>query len=122
MMFFSTAAPIPPMRYTDSKYEDEFGLQDSANILSVNIVSSDVGFPVNVYGSVIARDSIDYKCIYLFQHNRDDCQPIKLKVHSCLKVCSNWFLFYSAVHLILTVIYGHMGHLNGVIVEFRVVY
>jgi hypothetical protein len=59
-----------------------------------------------VYGSVIARDSIDYKCIYLFQRHRDDCQPIKLKVHSCLKVCSNWILFYSAVHLILTVIYG----------------
>uniref|UniRef100_A0ACD5YAD1 Uncharacterized protein n=1 Tax=Avena sativa TaxID=4498 RepID=A0ACD5YAD1_AVESA len=79
MMFSSTAPPIPPMRYIDSKYEDEFGLQDSANILSVNIVSSDVGFPVNVYGSVIARDSIDYKCIYLFHRHRDDCQPIKLK-------------------------------------------
>ncbi|KAK1626768.1 hypothetical protein QYE76_001083 [Lolium multiflorum] len=76
---FAIAAPVPPMRYTDSKYEDEFGLEDSANILSVGIVSSDVGFPLNIYGTVIARDSIDYKCIYLFQRGRDDCQPIKLK-------------------------------------------
>ncbi|KAF6992952.1 hypothetical protein CFC21_009902 [Triticum aestivum] len=67
---------VPPMRYTDSIYEDEFGLEDSANILSVSIVSSDVGFPVNVYGCVIARDSIDYKCIYLFHRNRDDCQRL----------------------------------------------
>ena len=37
------------MRYADSKYEDEFGLEDSVNILSVSIVSSDEGFPVNVY-------------------------------------------------------------------------
>ncbi|XP_037473937.1 uncharacterized protein LOC119349961 [Triticum dicoccoides] len=64
------------MRYSDSTYEDEFGLEDSANILSVSIVSSDVGFPVNVYGRVIARDSIDYKCIYLFHRNRDDCQRL----------------------------------------------
>jgi hypothetical protein len=82
---FAIAAPVPPMRYTDSKYEDEFGLEDSANILSVGIVSSDVGFPLNIYGTVIARDSIDYKCIYLFQHGRDDCQPIKLKVPSYSK-------------------------------------
>ncbi|KAF6992949.1 hypothetical protein CFC21_009899 [Triticum aestivum] len=67
---------VPPMRYTDSIYQDEFGLEDSANILSVSIVSSDVGFPVNVYGRVIARDSIDYKCIYLFHRNRDDCQHL----------------------------------------------
>ncbi|VAH00568.1 unnamed protein product [Triticum turgidum subsp. durum] len=69
-------ASVPPMRYTDSIYQDEFGLEDSANILSVSIVSSDVGFPVNVYGRVIARDSIDYKCIYLFHCNRDDCQHL----------------------------------------------
>ncbi|EMS57127.1 hypothetical protein TRIUR3_10794 [Triticum urartu] len=67
---------VPPMRYTDSIYQDEFGLEDSANILSVSIVSSDVGFPVNIYGRGIARDSIDYKCIYLFHRNRDDCQRL----------------------------------------------
>ncbi|XP_044946068.1 uncharacterized protein LOC123395188 [Hordeum vulgare subsp. vulgare] len=67
---------VPAMRYTDSIYQDEFGLEDSANVLSVSIVSSDVGFPLNVYGCVIARDSIDYKCIYLFHRSRDDCQRL----------------------------------------------
>ncbi|CAM0948733.1 unnamed protein product [Alopecurus aequalis] len=69
-------SPIPPMRYADKMYADKFGLQDSVNILSVSIVSSDERFPVNVYGSVIARDSIDYMCIDLFRRNSDDCQPI----------------------------------------------
>uniref|UniRef100_A0ACD5YXH7 Uncharacterized protein n=1 Tax=Avena sativa TaxID=4498 RepID=A0ACD5YXH7_AVESA len=70
---------IPAMRYTDSKFRDEFGLEDSANILSVSVVSSDEGFPVNVYGSIIARDSIDYKCIDLFHRHRDDSQSINLE-------------------------------------------
>ncbi|KAE8819404.1 hypothetical protein D1007_02629 [Hordeum vulgare] len=74
-MGFATTS-VPAMRYTDSIYQDEFGLEDSANILSVSIVSSDVGFPLNVYGRVIARDSIDYKCIYLFHRSRDDCQRL----------------------------------------------
>ncbi|KAI4964029.1 hypothetical protein ZWY2020_008468 [Hordeum vulgare] len=64
------------VEHTDSIYQDEFGLEDSANILSVSIFSSDVGFPLNVYGRVIARDSIDYKCIYLFHRSRDDCQRL----------------------------------------------
>ncbi|CAN6336073.1 unnamed protein product [Urochloa humidicola] len=40
------------------------------------IVSSDVGFPLNVYGTVIARDSIDLKCVYLFRRDRDDSELI----------------------------------------------
>lgn len=79
------------MRYADIEYKDEFGLEDSVNILSVSIVSSDEGFPVDVYGSVIARDSIDYKCIDLFQRQRDDCQRINIEVHACFKVCSSRF-------------------------------
>ncbi|XP_048552536.1 uncharacterized protein LOC125532561 [Triticum urartu] len=69
-------SPIPPMRYT-KRCVDRLKLQDTANILTVKIVSSDKGFPIDVYGTIIARDSIDHKCMYLFNRTGDNCQPIK---------------------------------------------
>ena len=95
MFFFSsTAAPIGPMRYTNAdalsvkiaSSDDDVGKQFipgisamTANVLTVKI-ASDVGFPVDVYGTVIARDSLDRKCVYLFKCDRDHCQHITSKV------------------------------------------
>ncbi|KAF8667119.1 hypothetical protein HU200_053305 [Digitaria exilis] len=66
------------MRFTDRVYEpgDYWELCEALNFLSVNIVSSDVGFPIDVYGTVIARDSLDHKCVYLFRCDRDHSQLI----------------------------------------------
>ncbi|KAI5022034.1 hypothetical protein ZWY2020_058764 [Hordeum vulgare] len=77
-------SPLAPMRYTHitpSKYTNSLGRQvydvsDSVNILSVKIVSSDLGFPLKVYGTVIARDYLDFKCVYLFRRRREDYQLI----------------------------------------------
>jgi hypothetical protein len=57
-------------------------LEDSANIISVKIVSSDRGFPINVYGTIIARDSVDHKCIYLFNRQKEDYQTINSEVYA----------------------------------------
>ena len=91
---FYIAAPIPPMRYT-KRCVNGLELQDTANILTVKIVSSDKGFPIDVYGTIIARDSIDHKCMYLFNRTRDNCQPIKSRVRTSLLqnhcLCASWF-------------------------------
>ncbi|GJN36362.1 hypothetical protein PR202_gb25212 [Eleusine coracana subsp. coracana] len=84
------------MRYTDTSTKvsaNKYGTicnqgrrwfhpSDSANVFSVKIVSSSVGFPVHVYGTVIARDSLDSKCVYLFRRDRDNCQLINSVVES----------------------------------------
>ncbi|KQK03683.1 hypothetical protein BRADI_2g09270v3 [Brachypodium distachyon] len=59
-------------------------LEDSGNILSVKIVSSDRGFPINVYGTIIVRDSIDHKCIYLFNRSKEDYQTINSEEESLI--------------------------------------
>lgn len=62
----------------------EFVPCNSANVLSVKIISSDVGFPIDVYGTIIARDSLDLKCVYLFRRDRDHCQLILTKDESLI--------------------------------------
>ncbi|XP_066363547.1 uncharacterized protein [Miscanthus floridulus] len=75
-------SPHGPMRFTD---DDAFEMNKphmlcgGVNILSVKIASSDVGYPIRVYGTVIARDCIDKKCVYLYRRPRDRCQLINSK-------------------------------------------
>ncbi|KAK3137745.1 hypothetical protein QOZ80_5BG0456620 [Eleusine coracana subsp. coracana] len=72
-------SPIPPMRYTDrvsKPGQEPYRPRVGINVFSVKMSTSDVGFPIHVYGTVIARDSIDHKCLYLFRLDRDDCQLI----------------------------------------------
>ncbi|CAN6271560.1 unnamed protein product [Urochloa humidicola] len=73
-------SPIGPMRFTTKVYEDNLAETcEAVNILSVKISCSDVGFPIQVYGTVIVRDCIDRKCLYVFRRNRDNCQLINSK-------------------------------------------
>ncbi|RLN30721.1 hypothetical protein C2845_PM05G10090 [Panicum miliaceum] len=71
-------SPLGPMRYTDRVRNegDRYFQCPAVNILSVKIVSLDVCFPIQVYGTVIARDSVDCKCLHLFRREKDHCQLI----------------------------------------------
>ncbi|XP_047042736.1 uncharacterized protein LOC124646699 [Lolium rigidum] len=83
---------VPPMRYThrtptkhaNPRGQQVYSLWESANIFSVKIAASDVPFPLEVYGTVIARDYVDFKCVYLFRRSRDDCQIINSEDESLI--------------------------------------
>ncbi|TVU20205.1 hypothetical protein EJB05_36404 [Eragrostis curvula] len=51
-------------------------LEESVNVVSMKILKSDVGYPISVFGTVLARDQVDYKCVYLFRRDKDDPQVI----------------------------------------------
>jgi hypothetical protein len=70
----------------------------SVNFISLKVRESDVGFPIHVFGTLIARDHVDYRCVYLFRREEDDAQiitsPVRIKLfvplsqphHHCLKL------------------------------------
>uniref|UniRef100_A0A453E7Z2 DUF6598 domain-containing protein n=1 Tax=Aegilops tauschii subsp. strangulata TaxID=200361 RepID=A0A453E7Z2_AEGTS len=58
----------------------KFRAETSYNVVSVKIIESDLGYPISVFGTVLARDTIDYRCVYLFRRERDDPQIISSKV------------------------------------------
>ncbi|WVZ95698.1 hypothetical protein U9M48_041430 [Paspalum notatum var. saurae] len=72
-------SPVAPVRFADRVFPDmkpPTAVHASLNILSVDIACSDVGFPIQVYGTVVARDYIDYKRVYLFRRDSDHPQLV----------------------------------------------
>nr|CAB3447564.1 unnamed protein product [Digitaria exilis] len=54
-------------------------LVDSVNVVAIKIVESDRDYPISVFGTVLARDEYDYRCVYLFRRGRDGPQVITSK-------------------------------------------
>ncbi|KAG2648180.1 uncharacterized protein LOC120654288 [Panicum virgatum] len=79
-------SPLGPMRFTDAVYKNanDYELCEGINIFSVKIGILDVDFPIYVYGTVIARDSLDQKCVHLFRRDRDHCQLINSEDESLI--------------------------------------
>ncbi|KAF8715423.1 hypothetical protein HU200_027070 [Digitaria exilis] len=63
--------------FFDLDKECEYDLDTSMNIVSIKISESDVPCPINIYGTVVARDHVDYRCVYLFKRGRDNPQHIE---------------------------------------------
>ncbi|TVU20564.1 hypothetical protein EJB05_36778 [Eragrostis curvula] len=63
----------PLSKLTDSQ---KTLLDASINIISLVVPESDVGYPISVFGTILARDDVDFKCVYLFRRSRDSPQVI----------------------------------------------
>jgi hypothetical protein len=104
---FLSAAPILAMRYTHKPISD-CGHLNSINVLSIKIISSDKGFPLNVYGNIILRDNLDKKCIYVFSRpNRMDSEFINSEVQHFLKTVK--LAFCSTVYSVCLLVDMHIS-------------
>jgi hypothetical protein len=57
-------------------------LKVALGVLYVKVLASEAGFPIGVFGTILMRDDFDFKCIYLFKRDRDNCQVINSPVSS----------------------------------------
>jgi hypothetical protein len=78
-LFTANFCPGPPLHKMPSPMHDSI-VRSCVNIISLKVRESDVGFPINVFGTVVARDGVDYRCVYLFRHEKDDPQVISSQV------------------------------------------
>ena len=76
--FTAEGAPWKPIHKIPSPHHH--WLADSVNIMAIKVAESDRCYPISVFGTVLARDEYDYRCVYLFKRGRDDPQVITSKV------------------------------------------
>ncbi|RCV24714.1 hypothetical protein SETIT_5G107800v2 [Setaria italica] len=70
--------------FFDLDKESEWRLDDSINVISITVAESELSGTINIYGTVLARDQYDYRCVHLFKRGREDSQPISPKVYNTL--------------------------------------
>lgn len=70
--------PRPPINKIVAS--DFWRLEHSVSVISISVVESDIGYPIYVYGTILARDQYDYRCIYLFKCGVDNPQLIMSSV------------------------------------------
>lgn len=96
------SAQYPPMCYTDiPMLPATAGPGDTMEVffVKVNQITSDLQWPLDVYGIVAVRDSLDWKRNYLFSRGRDNCQT--LTSQACSNICvSTSVLFHRPFNLL----------------------
>jgi hypothetical protein len=80
------------MRYTDESPppSTRIGYADAVVIFSVKVtqINDCLEWPLDVYGIVAARDSVDRNRNLIFHRTRDNCQTLTPEVYAWLGRCS----------------------------------
>uniref|UniRef100_A0A0E0LKS0 DUF6598 domain-containing protein n=1 Tax=Oryza punctata TaxID=4537 RepID=A0A0E0LKS0_ORYPU len=75
---FEDITDVPPMRHTDDPDAMHAKCRDAVQVYSVEVKQIKCGlqWPIEVFGHVAVRDSIDRKRNLIFNRGRDDCQTL----------------------------------------------
>jgi len=92
--FFS--ADLPPMRHTDGPVlPPRAEPVDTMEIFFVKVaqITGGLQWPLDVYGDVAVRDSLDHKRNYFFRRRREDCQTLT-SPQASLSSFSSRYIYY----------------------------
>ena len=80
----------------------EWGEQSLVNVISLKVPESEVGYNFSIFGTVLARDEVEYRCLYLFRREKDDAQIITSPVcnHSLISLIVVYWMDANTVFLL----------------------
>ncbi|CAN6344550.1 unnamed protein product [Urochloa humidicola] len=86
---FYKQTELRPMRHTDGPLLPSFAIpMDTMEVFFVKVVSLTDGlqFPLDIYGDLAVRDSLDRARNYLFRRDRNNCQTLSSSQDSLLEL------------------------------------
>ncbi|CAN6269528.1 unnamed protein product [Urochloa humidicola] len=86
---FEDATDLLPMRHTDGPVLPMCAVPiDTMEIFFVKVaqITGELRWPLDVYGDVAVRDSLDHKRNYLFRRRREECQTLTSPQDSLLEL------------------------------------
>ena len=88
------------MRYTDEKPPQDVYPVRTLQVFSVKVaaIAEELGWPLDVFGIVAARDSLDHNRNIIFGRQRDNCQTIDSEV--CIFVSQLFGAYVTSVNTI----------------------
>ncbi|WVZ66866.1 hypothetical protein U9M48_016029, partial [Paspalum notatum var. saurae] len=78
---FEDITRIPPMRFTDKPLDRLLANRNTLQVFSVKLAATrgSLQLPLDVFGMVAVRDTIDHNRNVIFQRKREDCQTLSAK-------------------------------------------
>lgn len=78
---FEDITRIPPMQFTDKPLDTLYVTSSTLQVYSVKLAATrgSLQLPLDVFGMVAVRDTVDHNRNLIFQRNRDGCQTLTRK-------------------------------------------
>ena len=100
-LFFVITASVRSMRYTEGSIPRYACCEDVLQIFSVQVTETKDGleWPLQVYGWVATRDSVDQNRNLLFSRTRDNSQILTQEVYICISMYAFCLAFFFLILL-----------------------
>lgn len=119
LRYFTCPAEIPCMCYTSKRAPHGGELRTTLQVFSVKIaeISGNLQWPINVFGMIALRDSLDQNRNIIFSRARDNCQTLTEKI-CCISLPRYFFniLWSYGVSVVISNIISHSPYVIGIVI------